>query len=48
MAVVLDPDRLRAQAEHREVALADTYTLILRPSIDRLAASVAEAAGPGS
>jgi hypothetical protein len=41
MAVVLDPDRLRAQAEHREVALADTYTLILRPSIDRLAASVA-------
>jgi hypothetical protein len=41
MAVVLDPDRLRAQAEHREVALADTYTLILRPSLDRLAESVA-------
>ncbi|MDP2292970.1 MAG: hypothetical protein Q8M22_17440 [Actinomycetota bacterium] len=40
MAVVLDPDRLKAQAEHREVALADTYTLILRPSINRLHDSV--------
>jgi hypothetical protein len=39
MAVVLDPARLEAQASHREVALADTYTLILRPSIDRLAGS---------
>jgi hypothetical protein len=41
MAVVLDPDRLKVQAEHREVALADTYTMILRPTIDRLAESVA-------
>jgi hypothetical protein len=41
MAVVLDPDRLKVQAEHREVALADTYTMILRPVIDRLAESVA-------
>ena len=40
MAVVLDPDRLKVQAEHREVALADTYTLILRPTIDRLAESL--------
>jgi len=48
LAVVLDPDRLAAQAAHREVALADTYTLILRPSIDRLSASVAEAAGSSS
>jgi hypothetical protein len=37
---VLDPDRLKVQAEHREVALADTYTLILRPTIDRLAESL--------
>ncbi len=40
MAVVLDPARLEAQSAHREVALADTYTLILRPSVDRLAESV--------
>lgn len=36
MAVALDPNRLRAQAEHRETAIADTYTMILRPLIDRL------------
>jgi hypothetical protein len=41
MEVVFDPERLQAQAEHREVALADTYTLILRPTIDRLAESLA-------
>jgi hypothetical protein len=40
-AVVLDPDRLEAQKQHREVALADTYTLVLRPTIDRLAESLA-------
>ena len=39
MAVALDPSRLEAQHEHREVAIADTYTMILRPVIDRLAAS---------
>ncbi len=36
MAVALDPARLAAQHEHREVAIADTYTMILRPLIDRL------------
>jgi hypothetical protein len=36
MAVVFDPERLVAQAAHRETAIADTYTLITRPSIDRL------------
>jgi len=41
MTVVLDPDRLRAQAEHRETAIADTYTMILHPVVDRLADSVA-------
>ena len=40
MAVVLDPDRLAAQAAHRETAIADTYTLITRPSIDRLYESI--------
>ena len=39
MAVATDPDRLAAQREHRETAIADTYTMILRPTIDRLAES---------
>jgi len=39
--VVFDPERLKAQAEHREVALADTYTMILRPTLDRLHESLA-------
>jgi hypothetical protein len=41
MEVVLDPERLEAQRRHREVAIADTYTLVIRPTIERLAASVA-------
>jgi len=40
MAVALDPDRLKAQAEHREKAIADTYTLVLRPSMNRLRESL--------
>lgn len=36
LAVALDPGRLEAQSEHREVAIADTYTLLLRPVIDEL------------
>ena len=40
MAVVLDPDRLEAQKAHRETAIADTYTLITRPNIDRLFTSI--------
>ena len=36
MAVALDPARLEAQHAHREVAIADTCTMILRPRIDRL------------
>ena len=39
MAVARDPGRLAAQREHRETAIADTYTMILRPTIDRLAES---------
>ena len=39
MEVVLDPERLAAQAAHRETAIADTYTLITRP-IDRSALRV--------
>ena len=40
MAVVADPARLAAQADHREVAIADTYTTIVRPVVDRLAESI--------
>ena len=39
MAVVFDPERLEAQKAHRETAMADTYTMILRPMINRLAES---------
>ena len=39
MAVVSDPDRLKAQT-HRENAISDTYTLILRPTINQLKASL--------
>ncbi len=40
MAVALDPARLEAQKDHREVAIADTYTMIVRPFIDTLADSI--------
>jgi len=40
MAVVFDPDRLAAQRDHREPAIADTYTLTARPVIDRIADSM--------
>ena len=40
MAVVTDPARLEAQKDHREKAIADTYTMIVRPTIDLLHQSV--------
>lgn len=40
MAVVMDPARLEAQKDHREAAIADTYTMILRPKLDHLAESL--------
>ena len=40
MAVVMDPERLEAQRQHREAAIADTYTMIVRPTINRIAESV--------
>ena len=39
LAVVFDPDRMVAHKGHREPAMADTYTMILRPIIDQLEAS---------
>ena len=41
MAVVFDPARLEAQKNNREPAIADTYTMIVRPSIDHIADSIA-------
>jgi uncharacterized protein (DUF1330 family) len=41
-AVALDPDRIAAQADHREPAIADTYTFLLRPVIDRLTVSATD------
>jgi uncharacterized protein (DUF1330 family) len=40
MAVVTDPDRLVAQQDHREKAIADTYTMIIRPTLDTLESSI--------
>ena len=40
LAVVMDPARLQAQKADRESAIADTYIMIVRPTINRLAASV--------
>jgi hypothetical protein len=40
MAVVMDPARLEAQTANREPAIADTYTMIVRPTIDRTADSL--------
>ena len=40
MAVVADPTRLKAQHDHREAAIADTYTMIVRPKINQLRESI--------
>ncbi len=36
MAVVADPDRLEADETHRTAAIADTYTVGTRPTVNRL------------
>jgi hypothetical protein len=36
----MDPARLEAQKEHREAAIADTYTMIVRARVNELEASV--------
>ncbi|WP_395690612.1 hypothetical protein [Nocardioides sp.] len=40
MAVALHPDRVAPHQEHREPAIADTYTVVVRPQINTIAASV--------
>lgn len=46
MKVVFDPERLEAQKSFREPAIADTYALITRPSIDRLYESITGSPAP--
>lgn len=41
MAVVMDPGRLDAQRAHRAPAMSDTYTMIVRPGINRMPDSTA-------
>lgn len=41
MAVVADPSRIAAQREHREGAIADTFTMIVRAGVNDLAESIA-------
>jgi len=40
MALAADPQRLAAQEEHRDKAVADTFTVIMRADYDRIAESV--------
>ena len=40
LALAADPERQRAQAEHREKAITDTYTVLVRPAIDFIADSI--------
>ena len=40
MAVVTDPSSLAAQKDHREVAIADTYTMIVRAQVNILNDSI--------
>lgn len=44
LAVALDPDRQQAHTDHRDAAIADTYALGVRASLNTLAASVGPAA----
>ncbi len=43
IAVVFDPERMKAHRGHRAPTMADTYTMILRPVIDRLNDSITAA-----
>lgn len=40
MALAADPERLAAQEEHRDKSLADSFSVIMRADIDRIAESV--------
>lgn len=40
MALATDPERLAAQEEHRDKAVADSYTVVMRADIDRISESI--------
>ncbi len=40
MALATDPERLKAQGDHRDKAVADTFTMIMRADIDKIAESI--------
>jgi uncharacterized protein (DUF1330 family) len=40
LALAADPERQLAQQDHRDKAIADTYTVLVRPAIDLIAESV--------
>ncbi|MBY0443262.1 MAG: hypothetical protein K2Q25_14180 [Mycobacteriaceae bacterium] len=40
LALATDRQRLQAQKEHRDDAIADTYTMIVRPGIQQIAESI--------
>lgn len=40
MTLALHPDRVAPHRDHREVAIADTYTLVVRPLVNRIAESI--------
>jgi hypothetical protein len=41
LAVAFDPSRMEAHREHRDTAIADTYTMMIRPRVNRIAESIA-------
>ena len=43
MTVAMDPDRLEAHSDHRDTAIADTYALGVRASINALSTSLEDA-----
>lgn len=40
MAVAMDPDRLEAHSDQRDTAIADTYGLGIRPTLNTLGTSL--------
>ena len=40
LALAADPERQLAQHDHRDKAIADTFTVLVRPVIDLIAESV--------
>ena len=48
LTVAMNPDRLEAHRDHRDTAIADTYALGVRASINTLAASIDDTSAEGA